>query len=210
MTDAMATRQKPNPIVVGFDFSELGERAIVEALTLASLDSHAELHVVTVAEQSGSLLRLPREPEPLTEELARTTVRVHVGAIVEEYRQKRGPVGVERIAVYVIGGVAGSDPARVIVDLADALDASLIVVGTHGRSGLARLVLGSVAEQVVRHAGTSVHVVRPADFVRGERVPAIEPPLAPGEPHLRHFEARRAYHYVDKASQCTNRTMPVT
>lgn len=210
MTDAMPSKQKPYSIVVGYDFSELGERAIQEALMLASQSPGAELHVITVAQQSGSLLRLPGEPEALPEKLARTTVRIHVGAIVDEYRRKHGPVSVDRVAVYVVGGVPASDPAKAIVDLANALDASLIVVGTHGRSGLARMLLGSVAEQVVRRAGTSVHVVRPSDFVRGEKVPAIEPPLGPGEPHLKHFEARRTYHYVDRGSQVTNRTMPAT
>ncbi|HVW27387.1 MAG TPA: universal stress protein [Polyangiaceae bacterium] len=209
MTDTLASTQKPYSILVGFDFSELGERAIQEALALASRSPLAELHVVTVAQQVGSLLRLPREPEALAEELARTTVRLQVGAIVDEYRKTRGPVCVDRVAVYVVGAAA-SNPAQVIVDLANALDASLIVVGTHGRSGLARMLLGSVAEHVVRHAGTSVHVVRPADFVGGERVPAIEPPLHPGEPHLRHFEARRIYHHVDRSGQWTTRTMPVT
>jgi nucleotide-binding universal stress UspA family protein len=48
----------------------------------------------------------------------------------------------------------------VLVKLAAELPASLIVVGTHGRSGLRRLVLGSVAEAVVRTAASSVLVVR--------------------------------------------------
>jgi hypothetical protein len=71
-------------------------------------------------------------------------------------------------------------------------------------------MLGSVAQHVVRDAQTSVFVVRPADFVRGNKVPEIQPPLAPGEPHLKHFEHRRTYHYVDKVSHWTNRTMPAS
>jgi len=47
-----------------------------------------------------------------------------------------------------------------IVKLAAELPAALVVVGTHGRTGLRRLVLGSVAEAVVRTASTSVLVVR--------------------------------------------------
>jgi universal stress protein E len=47
-----------------------------------------------------------------------------------------------------------------IVKLAAELSAALVVVGTHGRTGLRRLVLGSVAEAVVRTAPTSVLVVR--------------------------------------------------
>ncbi|MDQ2647631.1 MAG: universal stress protein, partial [Myxococcota bacterium] len=50
--------------------------------------------------------------------------------------------------------------APAIVDSANRLHASLIVVGTHGRTGLARLALGSVAEQVIRSASCSVLAVR--------------------------------------------------
>ena len=52
------------------------------------------------------------------------------------------------------------DPAKVIVDDAADWQADLIVVGSHGRSGLQRLLLGSVAQAVVAHAPCSVEVVR--------------------------------------------------
>ena len=55
------------------------------------------------------------------------------------------------------------DPWREIVGLAASLDADLIVVGTAGRVGLERILLGSVAAQVVRHAGCPVLVARPKD-----------------------------------------------
>src|SRR5205085_502368 len=51
-------------------------------------------------------------------------------------------------------------PAATIVDYADAIGASLIVMGTHGRTGLAHLLMGSVAEQVVRTAPCPVLTVR--------------------------------------------------
>ena len=52
------------------------------------------------------------------------------------------------------------DPAREIVRAAEEENAELIVVGTHGRTGLARLLMGSVAEQVVRHAPCPVLIVK--------------------------------------------------
>lgn len=55
--------------------------------------------------------------------------------------------------------LAGS-PADIIVDVARDVQAEVIVMGTAGRTGLPRVVLGSVAERVVRHASTSVMVVR--------------------------------------------------
>jgi nucleotide-binding universal stress UspA family protein len=56
--------------------------------------------------------------------------------------------------------VLDGSPASAIVSAAEELSAELVVVGTHGRTGLARLALGSVAERVVQSAGTSVLAVR--------------------------------------------------
>jgi universal stress protein A len=51
-------------------------------------------------------------------------------------------------------------PHDLIVQVAESVGADLIVIGTHGRSGLQRLMLGSVAENVVRHAPCPVLTVR--------------------------------------------------
>jgi len=56
--------------------------------------------------------------------------------------------------------VRHGDPRSVIVDEAEEWDADLIVVGSHGYTGLKRLLLGSVAQSVVSHAPCSVEVVR--------------------------------------------------
>jgi nucleotide-binding universal stress UspA family protein len=52
------------------------------------------------------------------------------------------------------------DPANTICRIAEVLAVDVIVVGSHGRTGLSRLFLGSVSEHVVRHAPCSVLVVR--------------------------------------------------
>jgi nucleotide-binding universal stress UspA family protein len=56
--------------------------------------------------------------------------------------------------------VRQGDPRREILEEAKAWGADLIVVGSHGRTGVERWLLGSVAEHVVRHASCSVEVVR--------------------------------------------------
>lgn len=210
----MATDSKPSTkpyqIVVGFDFSELGQRAFQESLDIARRRAPAELHVVTVAQPIGTLVGLPGDPNALTEAAATETVKRKIADLVAEEQASRGAVGLERIAVYVLTGIPAGEPGKLITDLASAVDADLIVVGTHGRKGLSRALLGSVAAHVVRDATTSVYVVRPPDFVGGEKVPAIAPPLQAGESPLKHFEHRRTYHYVDKVSAWTARTMPVS
>lgn len=76
--------------------------------------------------------------------------------------------------VKVVAHEASGDPADVIVETAGDLLARLVVVGTHGRTGLQRMLLGSVAEAVVRNAGCPVLVVRPQ--LHELPVPRIEPP----------------------------------
>lgn len=56
--------------------------------------------------------------------------------------------------------VRAGDPAHVIIEEAESRHADLVVVGTHGRTGLDRIVLGSVAHNVLTHAHCSVLVVR--------------------------------------------------
>jgi len=66
------------------------------------------------------------------------------------------------------------DAAGVILRIAEAIDANLIVMGTHGRTGLARLMLGSVAEEVLRHALCPVLTLKSSS-------PEILPKTAPTE-----------------------------
>jgi nucleotide-binding universal stress UspA family protein len=210
MTTPATPATKPYQIVVGFDFSDLSERAVEEALDISRHHAPTELHVITAAQPAGLLVRLPGESEAVSEELARETIRLRLVHLIDENQAHRGPLGLERVAFYLLSPIPVEEAGKIITDLASAVSADLIVVGTHGRKGLARALLGSVAAQVVREASTNVYVVRPSDFVRGEKVPAIEPPLAPGAPHLKHFEHRRAYHYIDKVAAQPSRTMPAS
>jgi nucleotide-binding universal stress UspA family protein len=68
------------------------------------------------------------------------------------------PLG--RAGLSVDTAVRQGDPRTLIVDEAKEWDADLIVMGSHGRTGLTRLLLGSVAQAVVAHAPCSVEVVR--------------------------------------------------
>jgi nucleotide-binding universal stress UspA family protein len=88
-----------------------------------------------------------------------------------EHVMKSATEQTEKLAAHVADLLRGSglsvtkavrfgDPCTEIVDDARAWGADLIVVGSRGRSGISRWFLGSVAEYVVRHARSSVEVLR--------------------------------------------------
>jgi nucleotide-binding universal stress UspA family protein len=62
--------------------------------------------------------------------------------------------------VNVTTAIVQGDPKSIIIDDAKAWGADLIVLGSHGRKGLERFLLGSVSEAVLRHAHCSVEIVR--------------------------------------------------
>ncbi len=76
-------------------------------------------------------------------------------ALVEKFARQLRAQGLE-----VRASVVRGEPRGKIVDVASKWKADLIVIGSHGRHGLERFLMGSVAEAVVRHAPCSVHVVR--------------------------------------------------
>lgn len=194
-------------IVVGSDFSELGDRAVVEALKLCEAHPHADLHVITVGSEAPAGVRMPgHEPRVLSLEDAREAARSRVESLVEQYLAAGHRLDMDKVAVYTTVGAA----AERIVALAGAVEADVIVVGTHGRRGLQRFVLGSVAAEVVRRAPCGVFVIRPRDFARGEKVPEIQPPLQPGEHPLLPFRESPTWHYVHRLSRATSRVMPVS
>ncbi|MFP8951995.1 universal stress protein [Natrialbaceae archaeon A-arb3/5] len=78
------------------------------------------------------------------------------GEAVLESAIDRLPTGSSVETDLVVG-----EPARTIVDYADENDVNHIVIGSHGREGVARYLLGSVAENVVRRSAVPVTVVRP-------------------------------------------------
>jgi nucleotide-binding universal stress UspA family protein len=196
--------QRGAKVVVGTDLSDLGNRGVLEAIRLCDKYQAAELHVLCVAEDQIVGIRLPGQHRVQSTADAEREVCKRVGTMVDQHLASGGKLAMERVAVYVTTGAA---PER-IVSLAESVDADLIVVGTHGRSGVKRFLLGSVAEEVVRRAPCGVYVIRPRDFLDGAKVPDVQPPLRPGEHALQPFRHGATYHYVDRGSAVTSRIMP--
>jgi nucleotide-binding universal stress UspA family protein len=165
----MATATNPFLVVVGIDFSVQSDRALDQALEMASLREDAEVHVVCVEpEWAGAAFATPLPPvdEAVQEVQQRAAERVTaMGRKLDGGRLKR-----------VIAHVRRGTPAVEIARLAAELDADLVVVGSHGRGGIQRLFLGSVAEHVARLARCPVWVIRPKNHYAAGPVPEIEPP----------------------------------
>jgi len=125
-------------VVAAVDLSEASESVFEAALETAHDAPDATIHLVHVV---GTRRGAPREDA--VEALA---------AWAEQL-----PAHAARIDLHAI---EGSNPAAAIVGFAAQVDADAILIGTHGRGGVARALQRSVAEAVVRTATCSVFVVR--------------------------------------------------
>jgi nucleotide-binding universal stress UspA family protein len=133
------------------DFSQTSQRAFETALDLAAR-LNAEVRVMHVYQLPASAL-----PEGVWQ------TPNDLEATVEEALQKRLDEFVEQSAakgITVSTGLCEGVPYVEITRAAQELGADMIVIGTHGRTGLAHLMLGSVAERVLRTSDIPVLTVR--------------------------------------------------
>jgi nucleotide-binding universal stress UspA family protein len=149
-------------VVVGIDFSESSTLALDEAFRIATEQPGAELHVVHVASELGPTLKLELAGDDVRSVDAHEASEILKTHVHERARacKAAGLPAPDKIVTQVRVGGASEQVVRAAAEL----DADLIVVGTHGRTGVRRLLLGSVAENVVRHAGCAVFVVRRKDY----------------------------------------------
>ncbi|KTG08716.1 stress response protein [Haloprofundus marisrubri] len=145
-------------ILVPTDGSEGVERAICHALDLAEAHG-ATIHAIYVV-NTASYAGLPMESSwDGIDEMLRSDAE----AALEDVRRLADERGVSVEAAVVDGS-----PSREIVSYAEREGCDLIVMGTHGRGGIDRLLLGSVAEKVVRGSNVPVLTVHVADEAPGQ------------------------------------------
>lgn len=138
----------PRTILVPIDFSTCSERALDYAFALAErLD--ATVHLVT------AIVAAQPEVSALLSDHVVTAIRQESMAGLEKLTSPRAAIAKVGKLIVVPG-----DARDAILKIATELQADMIVMGTHGRRGVARLVLGSVAEEVVRRATCPVVTIR--------------------------------------------------
>lgn len=210
----MNANAQPHVIVVGVDYSETSALALEKAFELAAEKAQGEVHAVNIVRNYGEFVELEgATPTPYRLSMAEAQKRLHehVADRVADFSKRTG----KRFS-RCVSHIRLEFAAEEIAQLAADVHADIIVVGTHGRRGLRRLFLGSVAEGVVRLAQCPVLVVRP----KGETgaVPKIEPPCprcvearaaSNGEvmwceQHRERHGQRHTYHYENRVGTETN------
>jgi nucleotide-binding universal stress UspA family protein len=141
----------PKTILVPTDLSVCAEHALDYACQLAGkLD--AKVHLLNVLGVMS--LGIPELGVALTSTMIET--------MVQNSQQSLDKLVAARKATTSFGEVLikTGDPRDLILQTAEALAADLIVMGTHGRRGVSRLLLGSVTEAIVRRAPCPVLTIR--------------------------------------------------
>lgn len=142
-------------IIVAIDDSETSRCALQEAVALARAHD-AVLCIAHVADETLLGMHHRTISTTLNLEHARTAIRAAGKAILAQ-----ASAGITDLTVETL--LTEADTRRVsetLIDAASRWGADLIVAGTHGRRGLQRLILGSVAEQLVRLSPVSILLVR--------------------------------------------------
>ena len=152
-------------ILLAIDGSVFSDRA-VEEVARRPWPPGSEVKIVSVIEPPITPMTEPfvlptlywEEAEKAAEEQANEALKHGVKAISSAHGDSL------QVSTEILKGY----PKQVILDEAERWGSDLIVVGSHGRRGLTRLLLGSVSQAVAAHAGCSVEIVKSRDAVSPE------------------------------------------
>jgi nucleotide-binding universal stress UspA family protein len=139
-----------NAIVVGTDGSKNAEAAIRRATEIAK-GTGATVHLVTAYSGTGSYT------EPITASAKGDPISL-LG--VAESVLARAEREVEAQGVAVETEARGGDPAQVILEVAESLNADLVIVGARGLNAFQRFLLGSVSAKLSQHVPCDLMIVR--------------------------------------------------
>ena len=143
-------------ILVPLDFSECGPNVVAEAVRFARAFEASLLLLHASVTPRGlpltATVQPPGSPTPLTVE---ALLRRDADALLAPLLGAAREGGVRADGLVAFGPIAAT-----ILDVATREGAAMILMGTHGRTGLARVTMGSIAEEVVRHADVPVITVR--------------------------------------------------
>ncbi len=142
-------------ILVAADGSATSDKALTEAINLAK-DQHARLKIVYTIDDA-SIFTAADVPDAVGIEQS----WIDAGhKILEKAKQKANAAGLEAETKLLQTDIMGEKISDAIVNEAKAWPADLLVAGTHGRRGLSHLLMGSVAEGIVRVSPVPLLLIR--------------------------------------------------
>ena len=146
-------------ITYASDFSQASRAAFSQALRLAKATG-GELTILHVLPSPASMFVAGGYVTQETWELIESDLRSHAGQQMDALVKEAVDTGVRATPQFADGGI----PSEEIVRVAEQNKTDVLVLGTHGRSGVMKMLLGSVAARVVATASCPVLTVRmPAD-----------------------------------------------
>ncbi len=184
----MTTAPHPIAVVVAYDFSPSSEHALRAAIELAALQTRHVLHIVGVLDPHDRVTIGGVQEDPTYETADK--VQKLIGEHVTAAFAGRPTEGEVEFHVHARIGKAALE----LLVLAEEVGADLIYIGSHGKKGVERLLLGSVSERIVREAKCPVVVARPktyadVDLLKVVRYEHVRQPHR--EPHVYSYSNRQ-------------------
>lgn len=170
------SNQKKKVAVVCVAFDESGDDAIRESLQWLSEGAGRVLHALYVVDPSDIKENVIK-PALVAKEEALEKGPGLVGEWVRVLAEKYGLAFDERVHTHVRIGKVADTALQVAIDY----DADVIIAGTHGRRGLDRMLLGSVAEQIIRGARCPVLIARPKNYTDAAKTTLPDLPYPVGQ-----------------------------
>jgi nucleotide-binding universal stress UspA family protein len=147
-------------IMVSIDGSNTSTRALREAIRIGKHQQAAQIRLLHVIDTISNVPQTGSGSPPSYIKELYTQARKYGQDLLEHAQKEAESVGLQVETRLVELKRASDHIAQVIVDEAKTMSAELIVMGTHGRRGLSHLLLGSVAEGVIRLTPCPVLLVR--------------------------------------------------
>lgn len=164
-------------VMVAVDFTECGDDALLMGLTMLQEGQVGTLHLVYVLDPRD-VINDPEKPGLATEEEVIAKAPRLLVARAEALADVRNmAIDTKRLRAHARIG----KPVPALIQVCVDYDADFLLVGTHGRRGIERLLLGSVAEALVREAPCPVLVARVKDYEGRTKTALPDQPYAPGE-----------------------------
>jgi nucleotide-binding universal stress UspA family protein len=156
---------KDAPVVIAYDGSEVSRAALREAAGLFSgrpalVVTVWEPALATMAMGAPDTLGMGMPPDPATVEAVDRLQREHASSVSADGAALAGSLGLAAEAQAVADE---RDVAETVIEIARQRDAAVLVVGSHGITGLRSRLLGSVARKLIERSDRPVLVIRASD-----------------------------------------------